>query len=135
VLVADRVCNDAPMSPEPDHLRPDDAHDILAAEEFGVPAPDPDLHADETHDVLAADEFEVGAADPALHHGPLQVPDDPSGITEPHDVLAAEEFPMPAGHEDHGLDRVVVLGVGSRLAAALAGLSVAVAIALRRRRK
>ncbi len=50
------------------------AHDILAAEEFGVPAADPELH----------------------HHGPVVLPDDPSGIAEPHDILAAEAFAMPA---------------------------------------
>ena len=91
------------MSPDSARLRPDDAHDILAAEEFGVPAPDPD----------------------------------------PHDVLAAEEFPVPAGHEDHRHDklaRVVVPGLGPRLAArgsrlAVAGLTVAVATVLHRRRK
>ncbi len=49
-------------------------HDILAAEEFGVPAPDPALH----------------------HHGPVILPADPTGIAGPHDVLAAEEFAMPA---------------------------------------
>ena len=37
------------------------------------------------------------AGDPALHHGPVTLPDDPTGIAEPHDVLAAEEFAMPAG--------------------------------------
>jgi hypothetical protein len=52
------------------------AHDVLAAELFGMPAPDPDLH----------------------HHGPVRLPDDPTGIEEPHDVLAAEEFPLPAPH-------------------------------------
>jgi hypothetical protein len=51
-----------------------EAHDILAAEAFGFPAADPDLH----------------------HHGPVELPADPTGIEEPHDVLAAEEFPMPA---------------------------------------
>jgi hypothetical protein len=50
------------------------AHDILAAEAFGFPAADPELH----------------------HHGPVVLPDDPTGIDEPHDILAAEEFPMPA---------------------------------------
>ena len=70
---------------------------MLAAEEFGVPAPDPRLHRDEAHDVLAAEEFGVPAPDPAIHHGPVTLPDDPTGITEPHDVLAAEEFAMPAG--------------------------------------
>ena len=49
-------------------------HDVLAAEEFAVPAPDPDLH----------------------HHDPVVLPDDPTGLAEPHDVLAAEEFPIPA---------------------------------------
>jgi len=49
------------------------------------------------HDVLAADEFAMPAADPRLRHGPVVLPDDPSGIAEPHDVLAAEEFAMPAG--------------------------------------
>ncbi len=55
--------------------------------------PDPEA----PHDVLAADEFAMPAADPDLHHhGPILLPDDPTGISEPHDVLAAEEFPMPA---------------------------------------
>lgn len=48
------------------------------------------------HDVLAADEFAVPARDPSLRHDPVQLPEDPSGIAEPHDVLAAEEFAMPA---------------------------------------
>jgi hypothetical protein len=70
-------------------------HDVLAAEEFGVPARDPALES--AHDVLAAEEFGVPAGDPALHHGPVTLPDDPTGIAEPHDVLAAEEFALPAG--------------------------------------
>jgi len=48
------------------------------------------------HDVLAADEFALPAPDPALRHRPFVAPEDPSGIAEPHDVLAAEEFAMPA---------------------------------------
>jgi hypothetical protein len=49
------------------------------------------------HDILAAEEFVLPAGDPGLHsHGPLKLPDDPTGIVEPHDVLAAEEFAMPA---------------------------------------
>jgi hypothetical protein len=59
-----------PESPEPGDER---AHDVLAAEEFAMPAPDP-----------------------SLHHGPVTLPEDPTGIAEPHDVLAAEEFAMPA---------------------------------------
>jgi hypothetical protein len=52
--------------------------------------------AEPAHDVLAAEEFGVPAPDPSLHHGPITLPEDPSGIVEPHDVLAAEEFAMPA---------------------------------------
>ncbi len=48
------------------------------------------------HDVLAAEAFAVPAPDPALRPGPLVLPEDPSGIAEPHDILAAEEFAMPA---------------------------------------
>jgi hypothetical protein len=48
------------------------------------------------HDVLAAEAFAVPAPDPVLHHGPVVLPEDPTGIEEPHDVLAAEEFAMPA---------------------------------------
>jgi hypothetical protein len=55
-----------------------------------IPAEEP------AHDVLAAEEFAVPAPDPRLNHGPVQLPEDPTGIAEPHDVLAAEEFAMPA---------------------------------------
>jgi hypothetical protein len=61
-----------------------EAHDILAAEAFGFPAADPDLH----------------------HHGPVELPADPTGIEEPHDVLAAEEFPMPAASATTLADRM-----------------------------
>jgi hypothetical protein len=72
-------------------------HDVLAAEEFALPAPDPAIHEDEVHDVLAAEEFVVPAPDPAIHHGPVALPEDLTGAAEPRDVLAAEEFAMPAG--------------------------------------
>jgi hypothetical protein len=73
------------------------AHDVLAAEAFAMPAADPRLHKELAHDVLAAEAFAMPAADPALHHGPVVLPEDPTGIAEAHDVLAAEEFAMPAG--------------------------------------
>jgi hypothetical protein len=58
--------------------------------------------ADEpARDVLAAEAFAVPAPDPSLHHGPVVLPDDPTGIAEPHDVLAAEEFAMPAAPAQH----------------------------------
>jgi hypothetical protein len=78
-------------------------HDILAAEEFGVPAPDPALHRNQAHDVLAAEEFGLGSADPNLHRGPVVLPRDPTGIAEAHDVLAAEEFAMPAAPPGSGV--------------------------------
>lgn len=80
--------------PPPRRDDEDRAHDVLAAEEFGMPAPDPALEP--AHDVLAAEEFGMPARDPALHHGQVALPGDPTGIAEPHDVLAAEEFAMPA---------------------------------------
>ena len=113
--------------------RNEDAHDVLAAEEFGVPAPDPALHRDEAHDVLAAEEFVVPAPDPAIHHGPVALPDDPSGIVEPHDVLAAEEFAMPAGRVHVGTN---VSGPGGRGRAAIgAGAAVVFALLLRKRHR
>jgi hypothetical protein len=48
------------------------------------------------HDVLAAEEFALPAPDPSIGHPPVVLPADPSGIAEPHDVLAAEEFALPA---------------------------------------
>ena len=51
---------------------------------------------DDAHDVLAAEAFAMPASDPSLRHSPIALPEDPSGIAEPHDVLAAEEFAMPA---------------------------------------
>jgi hypothetical protein len=48
------------------------------------------------HDVLAAEEFGVPAPDPSLRHAPVTLPADPTGIAEPHDVLAAEEFAIPS---------------------------------------
>lgn len=47
------------------------------------------------HDVLAAEEFALPTPDPALSHQPMVLPDDPSGISRPHDILAAEEFAIP----------------------------------------
>jgi hypothetical protein len=59
----------------------------------GVPG-DP-LETDQPHDVLAAEEFGIPTPEE-------RIPADPTGIEEPHDVLAAEEFAMPAGAETHG---------------------------------
>lgn len=57
----------------------------------------PETGEDPPHDILAAEEFAVPAPDPQLHHQePVVLPPDPTGIPQPHDVLAAEEFPIPA---------------------------------------
>jgi hypothetical protein len=83
-----------------DH-KPENPRDVLAAEEFALPAPDPRLHQDEARDVLAAEAFVMPAPDPRLrmHSQPLTLPpdpQDPAGVEPAHDVLAAEEFAMPA---------------------------------------
>ena len=98
-----------------------------------MPAPDPGLHRDEAHDVLAAEEFGMPAGDPGLHHGPVTLPDDPSGIAEPHDVLAAEEFAMPAGR-DLGTAGASAPGTRRARAAAAAGLALIATLLLRKRR-
>jgi hypothetical protein len=53
---------------------------------------------EEPTDILAAEEFVVPAPDPALQPEKLQLPSDLVG-KEPRDVLAAEEFAMPAPDE------------------------------------
>ena len=53
---------------------------------------------EEPTDVLAAEEFVVPAPDPALTPEVLELPGDLVG-GEPRDVLAAEEFAMPAPEE------------------------------------
>ncbi len=45
----------------------------------------------EPHDVLAAEEFAMPA------RSVRDIPPDPTGLHQPHDTLAAEEFAMPTG--------------------------------------
>jgi MYXO-CTERM domain-containing protein len=45
---------------------------------------------EEPHDILAAEEFGIPSRE-------SRIPSDPTGLREAHDVLAAEEFAMPAG--------------------------------------
>jgi len=59
------------------------------------PTPADPAGIDEPHDVLAAEEFGIPTRESSI-------PGDPTGLREPHDVLAAEEFAMPAGAEPHG---------------------------------
>jgi hypothetical protein len=87
---------------------------------------------DQAHDILAAEAFAVPTPDPSLHHHPVELPEDPSGIAEPHDVLAAEEFAMPAGHRATGvLPRPASAGWRG---GAVAGVLALVALRLLRRR-
>jgi hypothetical protein len=90
-------------APDPEfRLRAAPVTDVLAAEEFGVPASDPAfrVQAGPPTDVLAAEEFGVPAPDPGLHPESLLLPEDLVG-NEPRDVLVAEEFAMPAPDEAH----------------------------------
>jgi hypothetical protein len=75
------------------------------------------------HDVLAAEAFAVPTPDPKLRHEHLELPEDPSGIVAPHDILAAEEFAMPAATPPGG-------GASAGVANARRGLVGAVLAAL-----
>jgi hypothetical protein len=99
------------------------AHDVLAAEEFGVPAPDPRLKVEPVRDVLAAEEFGVPAPDPQLHHDP------------PRDVLAADEFPVPAPPPDEAGAAAQQRDWPPRVAIAVAGLLLVGGVAAKLRRR
>ena len=71
--------------------------------EMEIPAAEP------AHDVLAAEAFGVPSRDPSLRPEPIELPGDPTGIEGPHDILAAEEFALPAAGWARG-------GTGSALA-------------------
>jgi len=94
--------------------------------------PDPEP----AHDVLAAEAFAVPAPDPRLRPHPVVLPDDPTGIAEPHDVLAAEEFAMPASggrqEDESGLRTPAAAGRRLALLAAVGGM---LALVRRRRRR
>jgi hypothetical protein len=99
-----------------------------------VPATPPNESGHEAaHDILAAEAFAVPAPDPRLGHE-LVLPDDPAGIPEPHDILAAEEFAMPAPEGSlAGRAREVTAG-GARWTA-LAGAGGLLVLWLRRLRR
>jgi hypothetical protein len=86
------------------------------------------------HDVLAAEAFAVPARDPSLTHGPVVLPEDPSGIAEPHDILAAEEFAMPAGAPAGEKGGALARHAGSAWRAAL-GIALVILIVLQGRRR
>ena len=84
------------------------------------------------HDVLAAEAFAVPAPDPDLRHQPVVLPADPSGIEEPHDILAAEEFAMPAVKPPRG--GALARGAGSPRRTALSAAAALLALVGLRRR-
>lgn len=94
----------------------------------------------EVHDILAAEDFPMPSPDPALHHGPVELPSDLTGSSEPHDVLVAEEFAIPAAPplwDDvipgrRGPSRAPFVALG---AAVLLALGCAIGLRRRRRRR
>jgi hypothetical protein len=86
----------------------------------------------EAHDVLAAEAFAVPTPDPTLRHDPVVLPEDPTGIPEPHDVLAAEEFPMPSPVRSAGRGQAA-RSRAARRGGAVAALGVLLGLILRRR--
>ena len=67
------------------------------------------------HDILAAEEFGIPTRE-------NRIPSDPTGLREPPDVLAAEEFAMPAGVEPRGDERGGGPGIRAFLPLALVAL-------------
>ena len=103
----------------------------------GAIPPEPNATG-EAHDVLAAEEFAMPAPEAAWRDRPIELPPEPNASDEAHDVLAAEEFAMPAPppHVAFASAPEPSSGPSRRgLAAAAAGLGAAIAaFALRRAR-
>lgn len=86
------------------------------------------------HDVLAAEAYAMPAPDPYLRHRPITLPEDPTGIAEPHDVLAAEEFAMPATRPSHAATGFAGRPRSPSRVGALAAVALLALRALRRHR-
>jgi len=93
----------------------------------------------EPHDVLAAEQFAMPAPEAAWHpERPLVLPPEPNASEEPHDVLAAEEFAMPAPPphvQFAAAPQPSRRPSGRHLGAAAAALGGALAVLRRRRRR
>jgi len=100
--------------------------------------PEPNA-SEKPHDVLAAEQFAMPASEAAWHpERPPELPPEPNASDRPHDVLAAEEFAMPAPppHVQFAAPPQASRRPSRRhLGAAAAGLGAALAVVLRRRRK
>ncbi|HET9094835.1 MAG TPA: hypothetical protein VFN36_07070 [Solirubrobacteraceae bacterium] len=90
---------------------------------------------DPPHDVLAAEEFVVPAPDPALRPEELELPTDLVG-GEARDILVAEEFAMPAPDEARVRRRPLPPSRRSAVRAALLAVPALLAgLRFRRRRR
>jgi hypothetical protein len=91
--------------------------------------PDDPEGIEEPHDVLAAEEFAIPA------HGDygLHLPRDPHGIEEPYDVLAADEFAMPSGPDRVAQALKSGDGVNPLLVLAAAAVAAVLYAAIKRR--
>lgn len=99
--------------------------------------PEPDA-SDQPHDVLAAEQFAMPAPQAAWHpEAPPQLPPEPNASDKPHDVLAAEEFAMPAPppHVRFASAPEPSQRPSRRRLGAVAGLGAALVVMLRRRRR
>jgi hypothetical protein len=52
---------------------------------------------DDPHDILAAEDYAMPARGDVPHPSQLRLSGNVDGIDEPHDILAAEDFAMPSG--------------------------------------
>ncbi|HET6447725.1 MAG TPA: hypothetical protein VFG31_01350 [Conexibacter sp.] len=112
--MSEREQDDAAIPPEPNAS--EEPHDVLAAEQFAMPAPQAAWHPE----------------------APPSLPPEPNASEEPHDVLAAEAFAMPAPPPHvRFASAPAPSGRPSRrhVSAAAAGLGAALATLLRRRRR
>ena len=104
----------------------------------GAIPPEPNA-SEEPHDVLAAEQFAMPARQAAWHaEPPPQLPPEPNASDRPHDVLAAEEFAMPAPppHVRFASAPAPSRAPSRRhVGAAAAGLGAALAAFLHRRRR
>jgi hypothetical protein len=96
----------------------------------GIP-PEPNA-SDEPHDVLAAEQFAMPAPEAAWRDRPIELPPEPNASDEPHDVLAAEQFAMPAPPPHVAFERsTIVPGVDDDVVAHAAPIGVGLVHLLR----
>ena len=110
----------------------------MSEREPAQPALPPEPNAsDEPHDVLAAEEFAMPAPEAAWRDRPVVLPPEPNPSDEPHDVLAAEEFAMPAPppHVTFTPAQEPARPTKRRALALAAGLGAALGVLVRRRRR